>query len=504
MLAGLSGPASASPITVLERDGRAVTREDPYLPPASPVDVPAGALAPARAPHAGAVAAARKTVPGELRRLLDAQAIDQAHHDRWRTAFDDARRTWRRLRGARRTALGSVIRTTQDVAASGRLTASRAPALFLTLERNRAWWGGGPLLAAGRRVSFAGSRLVWQHYPGHGLQIQWLGTFGKANGLFQSTEHDPELRQLLDEAAPLAAQRAGGIAWEYLFPFDGGRPPWASAMAQGTAMQAYSRAAIRLREPRYFEVARSAMGIFRTAPPQGVRITTDAGAHYLIYSSLPKLRVLNAFVQALNGLLDFARLANDAEGRALFEQGERELRRALPRYDTGAWSMYSTSRESDLGYHTLVRDFLRGLCQRLTDVRDRQPAVPEAGTPDTGGVAPTGPRPEVPDPALYCDTATRFTGYLREKPELELRTTRLREAVTGKLRFSLSKVSTVSITVLRGGRVVEARTLRLGGGQRAIGLRPSKAGPLTVRLRAVDLAGNAGAVQRVVRVAPKR
>ena len=142
----------------------------------------------------------------------------------------------------------------------------------------------------------------------------------------ESGTHDDDLRTLLDAALGLAAQRAGGIAFEYLFDFDRGRPPWVSGLAQGTGVQALSRAAVRLNEPRYFESARSALGIFRTAPPSGVRVATPAGAHYLIYSFAPGLRVLNGFTQAVNGLHDFALLANDAEGRALFGAGEAQLR----------------------------------------------------------------------------------------------------------------------------------------------------------------------------------
>ncbi len=494
-------PAAAAPVTVLHDDGRVVVHEDRFLPAAG--GPPPQAVRPRAPLPAARAAAARRTVPGELRRMLEAGAIDQARHDGWRAEYDRSRRTWKRLRGARRTQLGAVLRTVQDVAGSGRLTATRAPALFLTLARNRAWWTSGPLLPYGRRVGFKGSRLVWQFYPGQGLQIQWLGTFGKANGLFQSTEHDAELRELLDEAAGLATERAGGIAWEYLFRFDRGRPPWVSALAQGTALQAYARAAVRLREPRWFAVARSGLGIFRTAPPTGVRVTTDAGAHYLIYSFAKDLRVLNGFVQALNGLLDFARLANDAEGRALFEAGEAQLRAEVGRYDTGAWSMYSNRRESDLGYHKLVRDFLRGLCSRLEDVSARAVGAQDPAAPPTGGTAPE-PAPMAPvDPALYCETATRFSAYLTQPPRVALREATLRQGRRGAIPFTLSKISTVSMTVLRRGKVVHATTVRLGGGSRTLALRPTKAGPLTVRLRAVDLAGNAGAAEGVVRVRPK-
>ena len=71
------------------------------------------------------------------------------------------------------------------MAAREQFTPSRLPALFLTLQRNVEWWSAQRLLGAGERVGFAGSELVYQFYPGHGIQIQWLGTFGKLNGYWQ-------------------------------------------------------------------------------------------------------------------------------------------------------------------------------------------------------------------------------------------------------------------------------------------------------------------------------
>ena len=47
---------------------------------------------------------------------------------------------------------------------------------------------------------------------------------------------------LLDEALGLAAVRGGGIAWEYDFRFDGGSPPWVSAITEGTAVEALASA----------------------------------------------------------------------------------------------------------------------------------------------------------------------------------------------------------------------------------------------------------------------
>jgi hypothetical protein len=417
-----------------------------------------------------APAKAVTTVPDALDAMLASAAIDQVQHDAWAKSYADAKKTLRRLHGTRRRQLDAVLDNTRALAAGGLLTVQRAPLAFLTLQRNRAWWAGGPLLRYGQRVSFSGSQLVWQYYPGQGIQVQWLATFGRANGLWQAKTRDTELRALLDEASRLAVPRAGGIAWESMFSFDGGRPTWVSGLSQGTAIQALSRAAVRLQNPPYFEIARAALGIFRTPPPEGVRVDTPVGAQYLQYSFDPKLQILNGFVQALNGLFDFASLANDAEGRALFAAGEAQARVEVPAFDTGAWSLYEPGRESDLGYHKLLRDFLRGLCAR------------------------------VPEPAIYCAEADRFTAYLRQPPVLALKSTTARLRKPSKLTFTVNKVSTVSVTLLRAGKPVFSQSARFGFGRHAFAFRPRKRGSLEVRLHAVDLAGNAGAVAGTIAV----
>ena len=47
---------------------------------------------------------------------------------------------------------------------------------------------------------------------------------------------------LVNEMLPLAASRNGALTWEYLFQFENGSPPWTSAMSQGTAIEALTRA----------------------------------------------------------------------------------------------------------------------------------------------------------------------------------------------------------------------------------------------------------------------
>jgi hypothetical protein len=312
------------------------------------------------------LAAKRRTVVGELGRLRAAGAIDDAAYAERRAAYEDAKRTVKKLSGARKAELGAVVSTLEDIAARGQLTASRLAPLFLTLQRNREWWTKGPLLSSGpaRRLRRLPDRLAV--LPRAGIQIQVLGTFGKVNALWSSRQ-TTALGQAVDELLPLAAERAGGVAWEYYFPYRAGKAPWVSSLAQGTALQALSRAATRLkREQEVFAV--TSRGLGSSSARAGGRARPGRRRRALRAVLLRAgLRILNGFVQSLVGLYDYGRLAADERAKALFATGEARAREEVPTYDTGAWSLYSrgtVTHESDLGYHTLLRDFLTSLCNR--------------------------------------------------------------------------------------------------------------------------------------------
>src|SRR5207248_2127499 len=188
--------------------------------------------------------------------------------------YTQAKSAWHRLSGTRQANLGSVIVSLNQLAARGLLTASRMAPAFLELQRNTQWWthtsapppaapapGTGrrtpctaaARIAAGPRVQFKGDPLTLQYYPGVGLRLQPLANFGSANALYNAckgidtkpgTPCQPDrLRALLDRLVAMGANRGGFLAWEYYFPIYGGRPPWVSGIAEGTALSALAHGA---------------------------------------------------------------------------------------------------------------------------------------------------------------------------------------------------------------------------------------------------------------------
>jgi hypothetical protein len=380
-----------------------------------------------------------------------------------------------------------VLANVEAMAAKGQLAVSRLPVVFATVQRNREWWTTRYLPGADERVSFAGSRLVWEHYPGQGIEIQWLGTFGEANGYYL-THNTTALREVLDEAIALATRRAGGIAWEYLFHFDGGAPPWTSGLSQGTALQALARAWSRTHETAYLDAAKEALGIFRTRPPSGVLEQRPAGSHYLEYTYAPGERILNGYIQSLVGLWEYAKLTGDPEGQSLFEAGDANARAETPRYDTGAWSMYDQHSESDLSYHELLAEFLEHLCQRT----------------QTGEPLASGPRTPIPGDEVYCVVAKHFREYVKTPPLLALLTHALHTSQRAGVQVQLSKVATVSMSISLDGRGVWSNAATVEGGKpRLLWVTPSKPGTYTVTLKARDLAGNEASTSGTIAVSRK-
>ncbi|HUA75222.1 MAG TPA: D-glucuronyl C5-epimerase family protein [Solirubrobacteraceae bacterium] len=480
-----------------------------------------------------AAATAKPTVSGALQSLKRSNQITPAQYTQYLGAYTAAKSSLAKLKGTRHTELGAVLANVQAMAAGGYFIASRLPVIFLTLERNRKWWTTEPLLASGTRVSFPGSKIVWEYYGGQGIEIQWLGTFGEGNGYYLSGHENSNLRQLLSEILPLATKRAGGIAWEYMFQFDGGHPPWTSGLSQGTALQVLARSWSRFKEPQLLTAAQQALGIFQTPPSSGVQVKTPAGSEYAEYTYAPSDRILNGFIQAVVGIYDYTQITKDPLGQKLFEAGDAEARAETPHYDTGAWSLYDQFSESNLNYHELLTEFLQHLCERTrkgqpigttpaptpttpttttpapapTTPTTTQPTAPSGGTAPEGTSTAAGAKAarahsaatttttpsatQIPGDQIYCTTAQKFTSYLKTPPVISLLTRTLKGGTRAGVQISLSKISTVRLTVRQGSRTIWTNSAYLARGKpKLLWTTPRAGGNFSVTVSATDPAGN--------------
>ncbi len=463
----LAGPAHAGQVIVVDGD-HAQRVEDPAVP--TRAEAALGMPTMASAAHVRARASTkrgRRAVYSALRKELRRKRISRSSYRRWRATYVRSARTLRRLSGARQTQLRYVLTSVESLALRRRLGATRMPVAFLQLERNRQYWPRQRYPAPGDQVSFRGSEILFQYFAGQGLQLHPLSTFKKANHLHgfcergESTCDQNALRRILDEMTGLAVKRGRSfIAWEYLFYFGGGTPPWMSGMAQATGIQALGRAAQLLGDPKYLETARQALGAFETRPPSGVRTTGPrGGVHYLQYSFAPRLYIFNAFLQSLIGLHDFGQLADDDRARELFSVAEPEARQEVPLSDVGDWSRYNYGgHESNGDYHELLREFLQSMCTRRL-----------------------GP--------LYCDYARRYRSYQVDPPDLTWKGPAVAtEDQPAAIRFNVSKLSAIEVKVTNPhGKLVFSRLATFRRGDGAFTWTPHGPGVFTVSVAAKEL-----------------
>jgi D-glucuronyl C5-epimerase C-terminus len=463
----VAAPAQAGEVIVVDGD-QAKRVDDPAVPTRAEAALGLPSVASAsRARARASTKRGRRAVYSALRRELRRKQIKRSDYRRWRATYVRSVRTLRRLSGARATQLRYVLTSVESLALRRRLGATRMPVAFLQLERNRQYWPRLPYPASGDQVSFRGSQVLFQYFAGEGLQLHPLSTFKKANHLHGFCERkEPScdaqaLRRILDEMTALAVKRGSGfIAWEYLFYFGGGTPPWMSGMAQATGIQAFGRAAALLGEPKYVETARRALGAFETGPPTGVRTTGPrGGVHYLQYSFAPRLFIFNAFLQSLIGLYDFGQLADDERARRLFREAEPEAREEVPLSDVGDWSRYSyAGNESSSDYHELLREFLQSMCSRRLG-------------------------------ALYCDYARRYRGYQVDPPELTWKGPDVAtEDEPTAIRFNVSKLSAIEVKVTNPhGQVTFSRLATFRRGDGSFPWTPRGPGVFTVSVAAKEL-----------------
>jgi hypothetical protein len=315
-------------------------------------------------------------------------AINTGQAATYTGTYFNAEREVGALSGLRASELGSALQIVRGLADRGALTSGRMAFVFLTLHRNVRWWSahgpptagsGGEPGAKGRQcnppasadaraanMTFSGSGIVFEYYQGLGLQLQVNATFSSAEAMLQygSQRDARKAGVILDQMLPLASRPAGLLTWEYEFPFEGAEPPWTSGLSQATAIDAYVRAAKRLKRPDFLKVALRLARLFTAAPPAGVQVHLSAGDWFLLYSFDPNQLVLNADLDSLIALHELRVATGSPWVTALTHNALHALVHYLPRFDTGSWSYYALGGPlADLNYHVLNLELSQQLCQ---------------------------------------------------------------------------------------------------------------------------------------------
>jgi hypothetical protein len=350
----------------------------------------------------------------------------------WRQEYTTAKVAARRLSGAPQANMRGVLANITSLA-KRHMLGSRAYPAFLILQRNLEWFYDDRRSAPANatRTTFDDSELIFQFYTGSGWQLQPLANFGRLNGLLKLRKPAAgRLERFADDMLATGVQRRGSLAFEYYFPWSGGKPGWVSGMATATGMQAFANLGKRDGDTRYTDAARSMLGVFKIPPPWGVTVQGQSGPAFLLYSQSPSVLVGNGYAQALIALDNYRAATGDPDAAALVDASLPEARRLLPLYDTGAWSLYDRSPtrggvESDLSYHQLFEGFLQQLCTKFGDP--------------------------------FCTEADNFARYETEPvaaTSLATKVQRKRKRITAS--FLLSKRGSVRVTLERDGSAVRS------------------------------------------------
>ena len=340
-------------------------------------------------------------------------------------------------------------------------TSPRALALFTQLEQNLAYFETHPLPP--HRIDVTDQDgVVYRWFPGLGLEFHPLAEFGALNAAVAAKDAD-RTRTLADALVARAIPRGGRLIWEYLFPFGGGRAPWASGMAQAVAAQALARSAALLADEDLVGTAERA---YASVPPL---VFTVRGGPWIRLYAFDSEVVLNAQLQTIVSLLDYAKASGDADAAALAQRLDAQAQALLPRFDTGDWSRYELGGGyAPREYQLYVTKLLAKLAAMTKDpvwtAASQRFHAYYYDPPQVTQTAP--PAPIYPQPRDgYLDNAT--------------------------IQLTLSQRASVSVAV--GGQVL---SFRLGRGAHTITWKPPlnlAAGSYPIQVSAANYAGRRAA-----------
>jgi hypothetical protein len=337
-------------------------------------------------------------------------------------------------------------------------TSPRALSLFSQLDANVTYLWSHRLPDAKLDIT-DDDGVVYRWFPNLGFEFHPLANFGVLNS--DAVGGDAEATQTLADAlVARGIPRGNRLLWEYQFRFGSGRPPWASGMAQAVAAQALARSSVLLDDPT---LGAAAVRAFASVPP--LLLPLASGPWIRLYGFDGEV-VLNAQLQAIVSLLDYAQNSEDGTALVLAQQLDSTAQKLFPRFDTGDWSRYELGGGyAPRDYQKFVTDLLAKLAQQTQDPF----WITAAQTFHAYYYDPPQVTQTTPTPAIWPQP---LDGYLDVAP----------------IAFTLSMRASVTLAV--GGRV---STYKLNAGQRTITFKPPPGmtpGTYPVQVSATSYAGH--------------
>ena len=334
----------------------------------------------------------------------------------------------------------------------------RGRTLFAMLAFNTRWFASHWDQKPGKDVVDSSDGVWYRAFPGIGFQFHPLENFGKLNN-FVAQKNVTRTQQLAEALMERSVVRSGGLAWEYYFRFEGGRPPWISGMVQAVAAQALAGAGTLLGDPT---LTSASQRVYKTVPSLTRSVQTGPWIRLYAFNNET---VLNAQLQTIVSLQDYATKTGDQAAVNLAARLQAAAIGLLPRFDTGYWSLYSLGGvEAPLDYHQYVVRLLTMLSKRTLDPTLTAYAARFSDDLHQPPVVKNGPAPG----AIYPWPQDGYRDYARYS-------------------FWISKRSTVRLQVQQAGKP----SVVTRGWHTAI-WSPGRIAPelYTPTLHAVDVAGN--------------
>lgn len=298
------------------------------------------------------------TVRRGLAEAVGSARIPQAAAARYSASLTLAATAISELGGTKGATLSVVL---HDVAVqTSSLDEPRALALFGMLDANRRYLARNDVKAERQDIEDADG-VVYRYYTGHGFQFQPLADFSHLNALV--TAGDAERAHRLAKAlVARGIPENGALLWEYFFPYQG-PANWRSGFAQAIAAQALARTAELAHDDALLAAAHRA---FRAIP--GTLSMSLGGGLWIKEYSFSDSPILNAQLQSLVSLTDYAGRAHAGDVNRVVYRMDAASRTLLPQFDTGCWSRYSLGgSDADLHYHTYHVQLLHQLASKRPD-----------------------------------------------------------------------------------------------------------------------------------------